>query len=248
MPIENAEQPSEIIRRVSVIRGDVHFAMRCSPRFNYGKSAHHNEVSNGCAAFSPDDKSCGSMALYSTVPLSQQDQGVVSEFTLQAGGTQTLVLGRPRSQGQPPELEFIGERFRQTARFWKSWIAKSKYKGRWRKMVHRSALILRLLINRQHGSLIAAPTFSLPESIGGVRNWDCRFTWLRDATFTLYALFRLGFIEEAEGFIHWLKGRLGDGAERGPFVPPTIEFQLRQAGFLSCLTKALCHPPHVGPS
>ena len=83
-------------------------------------------------------------------------------------------------------------------------------------MVHRSALVLKLLINRQHGSLIAAPTFSLPESRGGVRNWDYRFTWLRDATFTLYALIRLGFVEETEAFIDWLKNRLSDDAQRGP--------------------------------
>jgi GH15 family glucan-1,4-alpha-glucosidase len=113
-------------------------------------------------------------------------------------------------------MEFIERRFQETARFWKGWIAKSKYKGRWREMVNRSALMLKLLISREHGSLIAAPTFSLPEQIGGVRNWDYRFTWLRDATFTLYALIRLGFVEEAEAFIDWLKGRLSDDAERGP--------------------------------
>ena len=83
-------------------------------------------------------------------------------------------------------------------------------------MVNRSALMLKLLISRKHGSLIAAPTFSLPENIGGVRNWDYRFTWLRDATFTLYALIRLGFVDETEAFIDWLKGRLSDDAQRGP--------------------------------
>jgi len=83
-------------------------------------------------------------------------------------------------------------------------------------MVNRSALVLKLLISREQGSLIAAPTFALPEEIGGVRNWDYRFTWLRDSAFTLYALIRLGFIEESEAFIDWLKGRLGDDAERGP--------------------------------
>ena len=108
------------------------------------------------------------------------------------------------------------ERFHETTLFWRKWIARSKYKGRWREMVNRSALMLKLLISREHGSLIAAPTFSLPEQIGGERNWDYRYTWLRDATFTLYALVRLGFIEEAESFIDWLKGRLGDDAERGP--------------------------------
>ena len=113
-------------------------------------------------------------------------------------------------------MEFVEQRFHETSRFWKAWIAKSKYKGRWREMVNRSALLLKLLISREHGSLIAAPTFSLPENIGGVRNWDYRFTWLRDATFTLYALIRLGFVDETEAFIDWLKGRLGDDAERGP--------------------------------
>ena len=120
------------------------------------------------------------------------------------------------TQGNPPEMQFVDQRFHETARFWKAWIAKSKYTGRWRETVNRSALVLKLLISREHGSLIAAPTFSLPEEIGGVRNWDYRFTWLRDAAFTLYALIRLGFVDEAEAFIGWLKGRLGDDAERGP--------------------------------
>ena len=143
-------------------------------------------------------------------------QDVTSEFRLRAGEKATFVFGGVRPQGQPPEMEFVEQRFHETARFWKSWIAKSKYKGRWREMVNRSALMLKLLISREHGSLIAAPTFSLPEEIGGVRNWDYRFTWLRDATFTLYALIRLGFVDETEAFIDWLKGRLSDDAERGP--------------------------------
>ena len=156
------------------------------------------------------------MALYSTVDLRQQSQDVTAEFRLRAGEKVTFVFGGVRAQGDPPEMQFVDQRFHETARFWKAWIAKSKYTGRWRETVNRSALMLKLLISREHGSLIAAPTFSLPEEIGGVRNWDYRFTWLRDATFTLYALIRLGFVDEAEAFIGWLKERLGDDAERGP--------------------------------
>jgi GH15 family glucan-1,4-alpha-glucosidase len=217
MPIGNdREGPNEIIRTVTVIRGNVHFKMRCQPRFNYGTSPHRADITDTCAMFFPTDNGCLPMALYSTAPLRQEGQDVTSEFSLQAGRTASFVFGGLRAQGLPPEMEFVGKRFQQTGCFWKTWIAKSKYRGRWREMVNRSALMLKLLISREHGSLIAAPTFSLPESIGGVRNWDYRFTWLRDATFTLYALIRLGFVEEAQAFIKWLKGRLSDDAERGP--------------------------------
>jgi GH15 family glucan-1,4-alpha-glucosidase len=217
MPIESeAEQPNEIVRMVTVIRGTVSFAMHCQPRFKYARSTHRTELGERCAMFFPADDACPPMSLYSTVALKQQAHDVLSQFALQAGETVTFVLAGQRPQGQPPEMEAIGRRFQQTVRFWKTWIGKSKYKGRWREMVHRSALLLKLLTSREHGSLIAAPTFSLPEKIGGVRNWDYRFTWLRDATFTLYALIRLGFVDEAEAFIDWLKGRLSDDAERGP--------------------------------
>jgi GH15 family glucan-1,4-alpha-glucosidase len=217
MPIESdGEQPNEIVRTVSVIRGNVQFKMRCQPRFNYARSTHRTEVTDRCAMFFPNDTICPAMALYSTVPLKQESHDITAEFSLQSGDTATFVFGGIRSREQAPEMELVGTRFQQTSQYWKAWMAKSKYKGRWREMVHRSALMLKLLIHHEHGSLIAAPTFSLPERIGGVRNWDYRYTWLRDATFTLYALIRLGYVEEVEAFIGWLKGRLSDDAQRGP--------------------------------
>jgi GH15 family glucan-1,4-alpha-glucosidase len=217
MPIEkDSKQPNEIIRIVSVIRGEVQFTMLCQPRFNYATSAHRTEMSDHCAKFFPSDNVSLPMSLYCTVAMEQRGQDAVAQYSLRAGETATFVLGGLCAPGQEPELEISAQRFQQTAEFWKKWIAKSKYKGRWREMVNRSALMLKLLISREHGSLIAAPTFSLPESIGGVRNWDYRYTWLRDATFTLYALIRLGFVEEAEAFIDWLKGLMSCDAERGP--------------------------------
>src|SRR5213080_4521130 len=217
MPIgTDGDQPNEIIRTLAVIRGQVDFTMRCRPRFNYAMCGHTVNIEEGYAIFSPVGDTCPPMALYTTVALRQQSQDAISEFRLRAGERVTFVFGGVRAPGEQPEMEFVEQRFHKTARFWKGWIAKSKYKGRWRETVNRSALMLKLLISREHGSLIAAPTFSLPEQIGGVRNWDYRFTWLRDAAFTLYALIRLGFVEETEAFIDWLKGRLGDDAERGP--------------------------------
>jgi GH15 family glucan-1,4-alpha-glucosidase len=217
MPIEkNGTQPNEIVRRVSVIRGNVHFYMRCQPRFNYAATVHEPQTSDRCAMFFPAHDSCPPMALYSSVAIERESQDITSEFSLQAGETASFVLGGLRAEGEQPEMDLLGQRFLDTGQFWKTWISKSSYKGRWRGMVHRSALVLKLLISRTHGTLIAAPTFSLPESIGGVRNWDYRYTWLRDATFTLYALIRLGFVDETEAFIEWLKGRLSDDAQRGP--------------------------------
>jgi GH15 family glucan-1,4-alpha-glucosidase len=217
MPIGNdGEEPNEIIRTVAVIRGEVDFKMRCRPRFNYAMCGHAVNIKDRSAIFSPTSDVCPPLALYSTVALQEQSVDATSNFRLRAGERATFVFGEVRAQGEPPEMEFVEQRFHKTANFWRQWIAKSTYKGRWREMVNRSALMLKLLISREHGSLIAAPTFSLPEEIGGVRNWDYRFTWLRDAAFTLYALIRLGFVDESEGFIDWLKGRLSDDAERGP--------------------------------
>jgi GH15 family glucan-1,4-alpha-glucosidase len=217
MPIAtDGAQPNELIRTLAVIRGEVSFKVRCQPRFNYAKCEHTVSIEDRCAIFSPANDACPRLALYSTVALAQQSQDAIANFTLRAGDKVTFVFGGVRPQGQQPEMELVELRFGETARFWKGWIAKSKYKGRWREMVNRSALTLKLLISQEHGSIVAAPTFSLPEQLGGSRNWDYRFTWLRDSAFTLYALIRLGFVEEAEAFISWLKGRLGDDAQRGP--------------------------------
>ena len=123
----------------------------------------------------------------STVPITGNGQDVTADFSLQAGQTATFVFGDLAAVGEL-ETPILDKRFHRTSKFWRSWVERSSYKGCWREVVLRSALVLKLLINRKHGSIIAAPTFSLPENVGGVRNWDYRFTWLRDAAFTLYAL------------------------------------------------------------
>src|SRR5215468_6985611 len=217
MPIEDdGAQPNEIVRTVSVIRGNLRFQMSCQPRFNYGAGQHRVDISDNCATFFPADGETLPVSLCSTVPLREDGQDVASDFCLQAGGRATFILSGMRTAGQPPEIELLEQRFHKTAQFWKAWISQSNYKGRWREMVQRSALLLKLLISRKYGSIVAAPTFSLPETIGGVRNWDYRYTWLRDAAFTLYSLILLGFLDETEAFFGWVKGRLGEDAQRGP--------------------------------
>jgi GH15 family glucan-1,4-alpha-glucosidase len=217
MPIGiDGEQPNEIVRTVTAIRGKIDFKMLCQPRFDYARCGHSIDITDQKAVFVAESPTCPSMALFSTVALEQQSTDAIATFTLDASETATFVFGADLPHGRKPELKRVEERFHETSRFWKSWVAKSKYKGRWREMVNRSALMLKLLISREHGTLVAAPTFSLPERLGGVRNWDYRYTWLRDSAFTLYALIRLGFVDEADAFMRWLKGRLSDDAERGP--------------------------------
>jgi GH15 family glucan-1,4-alpha-glucosidase len=106
--------------------------------------------------------------------------------------------------------DYVPSSFKSTINYWRRWVARSNYQGRWREMVNRSALTLKLLTSETEGSMVAGPTFGLPEQIGGVRNWDYRFTWIRDASFSLYALMRLGYTDEAASFMRWLEARIGE--------------------------------------
>jgi GH15 family glucan-1,4-alpha-glucosidase len=144
--------------------------------------------------------------LRTTVPLKKEESGVAASFSLDEGESVAFELEwngavRPLITGE------IQDHFEATQEFWQRWISQSRYRGRWREMVHRSALALKLLVYHPTGALVAAPTTSLPEEPGGTRNWDYRYAWLRDAAFTVYALMRLGFLEEAASFMDWIQQR-----------------------------------------
>ena len=141
-----------------------------------------------------------------------EDGAAVAEFTLRADESASFVLEQVEPGGESPSgaPDYVADAFKDTANFWRRWVGRSTYRGRWREMVNRSALTLKLLTSRRYGSIVAAPTFGLPERVGGGRNWDYRYTWIRDASFTLYALMRLGFTERG-GRLH----ALGRGALRG---------------------------------
>jgi GH15 family glucan-1,4-alpha-glucosidase len=208
MPIEPSPTAHRhrLIRRVLVIRGELRFALELEPRFDYARERHQTELTAHGAVF---ESRSMRLALHSPVPLERTRDGVRAQFTLAAGESATFVL-EPLEAGERPrpysEAE-TRELFETTVGYWRRWLARSRYAGRWREMVHRSALVLKLLTYRPSGAIVAAPTTSLPEQIGGGRNWDYRYTWIRDAAFSLYGLLRLGFTEEAESFMAWLTDR-----------------------------------------
>jgi GH15 family glucan-1,4-alpha-glucosidase len=198
-----------LIRRVLGVRGQLTFRIEVEPRFEYGRDPHTVVFhENGVVFRSPGM----SLALETATPLTPTEAGVTCEITLRPGASATFVLERVPGDyvPRPYSEDETREAFDRTIEYWRRWLATSRYQGRWREMVHRSALTLKLLTFRPTGGIVAAPTTSLPEHLGGGRNWDYRYTWIRDAAFSLHALLRLGFTEEAAAFMDWLRERFSE--------------------------------------
>jgi GH15 family glucan-1,4-alpha-glucosidase len=195
-----------LYRRIRCVKGAVRMSLVCQPAFDYGRRSHETSLDEQCAIFNSGSLS---IALSAAVPLTQNGTGGVSaEFALEEGKSQVFTL-RDRGTAEtapcsPTERE-AEELFQQTVKFWREWLSACTYQGRWREQVYRSALALKLLTFDPTGAIIAAPTTSLPEVIGGTRNWDYRYTWARDAAFTVYGFLRIGFRDEAAAFINWLE-------------------------------------------
>jgi len=205
-----------VVRRAKTVRGEVRFRMLCAPRFDYARATHTVERTPDGVCFVASGSHRLALRLRSSVPVRIESGAAVAEFTLRADESAAFVLEQavPGTESPAAAPDYVAEAFKRTVNFWRRWIGRSSYQGRWREMVNRSALTLKLLTSRPHGSIIASPTFGLPEQVGGERNWDYRYTWLRDAAFTLYALMRLGFTEEASAFMRWVEARceeLGPG-------------------------------------
>jgi GH15 family glucan-1,4-alpha-glucosidase len=197
MPVDGRQR---LIRRVVCVRGEMEFRLECEPRFGYGRD-HHDVVltEEGALLRTPEL----SLALGAPTPLASTGTGVAATFTLAAGETATFVLEADETPRALSDAEAEAA-FEDTVEYWLGWIAQSTYTGRWREMVNRSALALKLLTYAPTGAIVAAPTTSLPEQLGGSRNWDYRYTWIRDAAFTLYALLRLGFTDEGKAFAQFI--------------------------------------------
>ena len=181
------------------------FRAECKPAFNYARDSHEIDFQKGGVNFHSRKLD---LRLASRVEWKRSGDALVAEFALKAGESQTFELYGP-PQGQQPALaeEQSDELFNATIQYWRRWLHKSSYHGRWRETVNRSALLLKLLTFEPTGAIVAAPTCSLPEVIGGRRNWDYRYTWIRDSSFTIYALLRIGFTEEAAQFMSFLDAR-----------------------------------------
>ena len=205
----------QLVRRVEAIRGSVPMRMECYPAFNYARDGHKVELTQDGATFR---SATLGMELTTQVPLELKADrgGVEAVLALPQGGKATFAL-RPLDD-KHKGARVLGEEteqalFEQTVAYWHKWLSRCVYAGRWRETVYRSALMLKLLTFEPTGAMVAAPTCSLPEAIPGQRNWDYRYTWIRDTSFCLYALLRLGFTEEAGAFMKWLEQRCH---ERGP--------------------------------
>jgi GH15 family glucan-1,4-alpha-glucosidase len=217
MPV--AETPlgvhrQRLVRRVIAVRGEMRFALEVAPRFDYGRAHHEAERHAHGVLFR--SRVC-TLALETDAQIELLDGDVQASFTLRAGESATFVLehvpGDYEPHGHPPEQ--MRELFEATVAYWRQWLSRSRYQGRWREMVNRSALTLKLLTYAPTGAIVAAATASLPEALGGERNWDYRYTWIRDAAFSLYGLLRLGFTDEAAAFMGWLTDRFRDCREGG---------------------------------
>src|SRR2546427_5500106 len=204
MPVEDAGQAHNLVRRAKTVRGELRFRMRCDPRFDYARSSHTAERRSDTEGLFVGRAGAEELALRlrSSVPMQLERGAATAEFTLGADESAWFVLEvvLPQQPSPPPPPDYESAAFKQTVNFWRRWVARSSYDGRWRETMNRSALTLKLLTSRQHGSIVAAPTFGLPETVGGERNWDYRYTWIRDSSFTLYGLMRLGYTQEAAAF------------------------------------------------
>jgi GH15 family glucan-1,4-alpha-glucosidase len=196
----------QLIRRLTAVRGTIEFHMACQPAFDYARAAHETKIEEGGVTFKSEKLTLG---LTAHTPLEDSENGVTSRFILHEGETAVFVLREVRPGTGCGVCVFEEEAevmFRSTVKFWRKWLSRCRYTGRWRETVHRSALALKLLTFEPTGAIVAAPTTSLPEGIGGERNWDYRYTWVRDSAFTVYAFMRLGFTEEAGRFMNFLTG------------------------------------------
>jgi GH15 family glucan-1,4-alpha-glucosidase len=207
------EHRQRIVRRVNGVRGKIKLRMQFDARPDYARQNCAAENAGDGVLITGDGVRMGLVASTDlTIDAGADNTYVSADIELTKGDTELFVLEILDGDDDLPScntVDMTDELLDATTSYWRTWLSQSRYEGRWREMVHRSAITLKLLTHEPSGAVIAAPTTSIPEYIGGSRNWDYRYVWVRDAGFSLYALLRLGFTDEARAFIGWLSERLG---------------------------------------
>jgi len=248
MPIagDAAIDRHRLVREIRVVRGVMRFAIEIQPRFDYARKPHKVDITEHGMVFASD-------GLQLTVHgiahpgASLKDSGITPERvgdglrwtrTLREGEIGGVVL---ESMGGTPRLispEQAQQLADDTARFWRAWLQRSTYSGRWREVVTRSAMTLKLMTYAPTGAPVAAPTTGLPEQVGGERNWDYRYTWIRDGSFSIYALLGLGYVDEAAAFGRWLRDR---AEEQAGNVSGPLKIMYRVDGTSDLVEETLDH-------
>ena len=195
------ETTPDVVRIVEGVEGRVEMRMELALRFDYGSVVPWVRTLDGAlvGVAGPD-----AVVLRTPVELEGRDFRTYASFTVSRGDRVPFVLTWFRSHESPPAGVEAEAALKDTGSYWEEWAARCTHSGRWHDDVHRSVLTLKALTYAPTGGVVAAPTTSLPEALGGVRNWDYRFCWLRDATLTLLALVRCGYVEEAGAWRDWL--------------------------------------------
>ncbi|MEV6395387.1 glycoside hydrolase family 15 protein [Streptomyces sp. NPDC051907] len=216
VPIDSAMPTGRhrLVRAARVVRGSLPFTFSCRPRFDYGRAPHTLARTDDRTATFHGPGTDLHVQATPGVALHADGDDITASFTLAAGEMAAMVLTSAASGDPapaPPSLDGVADELESCRAFWLSWLRSSTYRGRWRDMVNRSAITLKLLTYAPTGAPIAAATMGLPEQIGGERNWDYRYTWIRDASLSVRALIDLGFTKEADAFRRWLRDRIDAG-------------------------------------
>ncbi|MCH5372477.1 MAG: DUF5911 domain-containing protein, partial [Planctomycetes bacterium] len=201
------EQAPDIVRIVECIDGEVEVVSQLSLRFDYGRIHPFMRKTSGPRILGLSGPNA--VALDFEHPVEHDNRSFNSRFTLKEGEKSCFVLTWYPSNAELPDRVNPDHALRDTEEFWREWSGRIEYSGRYRDAVVRSLITLKAMVYSPTGGIVAAPTSSLPEEIGGERNWDYRFCWLRDSTFALIALIRMGLKDEAREWIGWLRRAVG---------------------------------------
>jgi GH15 family glucan-1,4-alpha-glucosidase len=253
MPISDETKRMEhhrLARLVRVVRGEMTIAVDVQPRFDYGRHGHDVEISDDGAMFRGEGGELLALHRVAIPGRSPQEEGTTVERTgdgdvrmtkrLSAGQIAGVVVEYGVDHATAVAPEEMQKLYRDTVAWWGRWLGRSTYHGRWQEMVTRSAMTLKLMQYAPTGGIVAAPTAGLPEQVGGERNWDYRFTWIRDSSFSIYALLGLGYVEEAAAFLQWLKDRVAESAGKGDGSGP-LKIMYRIDGSSDLTEEELTH-------